>query len=294
MLVANMQVAEKFFFLDLPFIYRIHEKPDEERLRELNEILYSYGKKIKGIKNVHPKTLSDILNSIEDEEEKQIVSNYMLRCLKLARYSDECLGHFGLAAKYYCHFTSPIRRYPDLFIHRVISDYIDSGYYLNDEKITNYKAKAHKYSNISSDMEKEATQIERDFDNLYKVIYMQRFIDKKFDGVVSSITSFGMFVRLSNTVEGLIPFDNIKDNDYYIFDEQKRILVGKNTGNTFRVGDKLRVKLVKCDIKTKQIDFEFVDRGKKYNGKQGKSDKKQSKSKEKSTEKKSKKENNTK
>ena len=271
MLVANMQVAEKFFYLDLPFIYRIHEKPDDERLRELNEVLYNYGKKIKGIKNIHPKTLADIINSITDEEEKQVVSNYMLRCLKLARYSEECIGHFGLAAKYYCHFTSPIRRYPDLFIHRVISDYIDNGYVLSDEKIEKYKIQAQKYAKISSEMEKEATQVERDFDDLYKAIYMERFIDKDFSCVVSSITSFGMFVKLANTVEGLIPFSNINDNDYYIFDEKRRILVGKNTGEIFRVGDKLKVKLVRCDIKTKQIDFEFVSREVKNERKQEKS-----------------------
>ncbi len=282
MLVANMQVAEKFFYLDLPFIYRIHEKPDDERLRELNEVLYNYGKKIKGIKNIHPKTLADIINSITDEEEKQVVSNYMLRCLKLARYSEECIGHFGLAAKYYCHFTSPIRRYPDLFIHRVISDYIDNGYVLNDEKIEKYKIQAQKYAKISSEMEKEATQTERDFDDLYKAIYMERFIGEEFSCVVSSITSFGMFVKLANTVEGLIPFNNMNDNDYYIFDEKRRILVGKNTGEIFRVGDKLKVKLVRCDIKTKQIDFEFVSREVKNERKQGKNSSKKDGSKAKS------------
>ena len=291
MLVANMQVAEKFFYLDLPFIYRVHEKPDDERLRELNEVLYNYGKKIKGINNIHPKTLADILNSITDEEEKQIVSNYMLRCLKLARYSEDCMGHFGLAAKYYCHFTSPIRRYPDLFIHRVISDYIDSGYVLNNEKIEKYKIQAQKYAKISSEMEKEATQAERDFDDLYKAIYMKNFVGEDFKCIVSSITSFGMFVKLANTVEGLIPFNNMGDNDYYIFDEERRILVGKNIGEIFRVGDKLKVKLVRCDIRTKQIDFEYIGREVKDERKKGKNSSKKGESKGKS---KSPKKNNTK
>lgn len=260
MLVANEQIAEKFFYLELPFIYRIHEKPDEERLRELNEILSGYGKKIKGLKNVHPKALATILCVIDDEQEKQIVSNYMLRTLKLARYSNECEGHFGLAAKYYCHFTSPIRRYPDLFIHRVISDYLDSDCMLTEEKITKYRAQAEKYAKISSDMEKEATKIERDFDDLYVAMYMSRHIGEEYSAIVSSVTSFGMFVKLENTVEGLIPFDNMPNNDYYIFDEERKILVGKHSGEIFKVGDKLKVKLVRSDIKSKQVDFKVIDR----------------------------------
>lgn len=255
MLAANMQIAEKFFYLELPFIYRIHETPDEEKLRDLNEILGKYQKRIKGIKNVHPKALADVLEKIEDEEEKQVVSNYMLRTLKLARYSNECLGHFGLAAKFYCHFTSPIRRYPDLFIHRVISDYIESGYLLSEEKLSKYSKQAIKYAKIASDMEKEATKIERDFDDMYKTIYMKNYIGQSFKAVVSQITSFGMFVKLENTVEGLVPFDNMPHNDYYIYDEARKILVGKNTGKIFRVGDRLNVKLVRADVKSKQIDF---------------------------------------
>ena len=192
----------------------------------------------------------------------------MLRTLKLARYSEECLGHFGLAAKFYCHFTSPIRRYPDLFIHRVISDYIESGYLLSDEKINKYTKQAVKYAKIASEMEKQATKIERDFDDLYETIYMKNYIGQTFDAVVSQITSFGMFVKLENTVEGLVPFDNMPHNDYYIFDETRKILVGKNTSETFRVGDKLKVKLVRADVKTKQIDFRVEESNKEAeNGK---------------------------
>lgn len=268
MLAANMQIAEKFYYLELPFIYRIHETPDEEKLRDLNEILGKYHKRVKGIKNVHPKALADILDGIQDEEEKQVVSNYMLRTLKLARYSEECLGHFGLAAKFYCHFTSPIRRYPDLFIHRVISDYIESGYLLSDEKINKYTNQAVKYAKIASEMEKQATKIERDFDDLYETIYMKNYIGQTFDAIVSQITSFGMFVKLENTVEGLVPFDNMPHNDYYIFDETRKILVGKSTSETFRVGDKLKVKLVRADVKTKQIDFKVEESNKEAkNGK---------------------------
>lgn len=258
MLAANMQIAEKFFYLDIPFIYRVHEKPDEEKLRDFNEILSSYKLKLKGIKNIHPKALASIIDNIDDEEEKRIVSSYMLRTLKLAKYSEECLGHFGLAAKYYCHFTSPIRRYPDLFIHRVISDYIESGYTLSDKKISKYSTQAIEYAKSSSQTEKQATIIERDFDDLYKCIYMNKFIGDEFDVVISNVTSFGVFVRLENTVEGLITFDNINDMDYYIYDEKKHRLIGKNTSRVFKIGDKLRVKLIKSDIKLKEIDFMMI------------------------------------
>lgn len=258
MLAANMQIAEKFYFLDLPFIYRIHEKPDEEKLRDLNEVLNAYNLHIKAVKNIHPKTLSNILDKVEDEEEKKIVSSYMLRTLKLAKYSEECLGHFGLAAKYYCHFTSPIRRYPDLFIHRVISDYIDSGYMLDDKKISKYSSDAIEYSKSSSSSEKQATTIERDFDDLYKCIYMNNYIGEEFDAVISNVTSFGIFVRLENTVEGLISFDNINDLDYYIYDEKKHRLIGERSSKIFKIGDKLKVKLVRSDVALREIDFMIV------------------------------------
>ena len=258
MLAANMTVAKTFYFLNLPFIYRIHEKPDEEKLRELNEVLANYKKRIKGIKNVKPKVLSKILDEFDNEEEKQIVSTYMLRILKLAKYSEECQGHFGLAAKYYCHFTSPIRRYPDLFIHRVISDYIAANYNLSDELMSKYLVQARKYAITSSEAEKQATNIERDFDELYKVIYMKNYIDKEFEAVVSSVTSFGMFVKLENTVEGLIPFSNMPNDDYYEYDENRKILFGKRNGKIFKIGDKVKVKLVRCDVREKQIDFLLV------------------------------------
>lgn len=258
MLAANMTVAKTFYFLNLPFIYRIHEKPDEEKLRELNEVLANYKKRIKGIKNVKPKVLSKILDEFDNEEEKQIVSTYMLRTLKLAKYSEECQGHFGLAAKYYCHFTSPIRRYPDLFIHRVISDYIAANYNLSDELMSKYLVQARKYAITSSEAEKQATNIERDFDELYKVIYMKNYIDKEFEAVVSSVTYFGMFVKLENTVEGLIPFSNMPNDDYYEYDENRKILFGKRNGKIFKIGDKVKVKLVRCDVREKQIDFLLV------------------------------------
>jgi len=258
MLAANMQIAERFYFLELPFIYRIHEKPDEEDLRDLNEVLNLYNMRIKGIKNIHPKEIALVLDKVGDKEEKEIVSGYVLRTLKLAKYSNECLGHFGLSAKYYCHFTSPIRRYPDLFIHRIISDYIESKCNLNKRKIAKYEKEAAKYSKSSSEAEKNATTIERDFDSLYECIYMSQFIGKEFDAVISNITSFGIFVRLDNTVEGLVHLYDICDNDYYVYDGKRRTLIGQRTSKTFKIGDKIKVKLVRVDTKLKEIDFEIV------------------------------------
>ena len=255
MLAANMEIAKTFFFMDAPFIYRIHEKPDEERLRDLNTILSNYKIRIKGVKNVKPKTLADILLKFENEDDKEIISNFMLRSLKLAKYSENCEGHFGLAAKFYCHFTSPIRRYPDLFIHRVISDYIDNNYILDESKISRYKIQAAKYAITSSEAEKNATAIERDFDVLYETLYMKKFVGEEFEAKISSITSFGMFVKLENSIEVMVPFALMPGNDYYDYDENKKILVGIKTGKIYKIGDKVKVVLEKSDLKLKQIDF---------------------------------------
>lgn len=257
MLITNMVIAEKYFFLQLPFIYRIHEKPDEEKLRDLNLILSNYKLKIKGIKDVHPKAISDILNNIDSQDVKDIISTYVLRAMKLAKYSNECLGHFGLNAKYYCHFTSPIRRYPDLFIHRIISKSMENNYLFSNKDLNKYENEAEQYSKTSSEMEKNATKIERDFDDLYSVLYMQNFIGEEFDAKISSVTSFGVFIKLENTVEGFVSFSDMS-GDYYIYDEKTRMIVGKNTSKQIKIGDKVKVRLIKADILTKQIDFEMI------------------------------------
>lgn len=258
MLITNMVVAERFNLLQIPFIYRIHELPDEEKLRELNELLGVYGKRIKNVKKIHPKAISNILEEFENTENYEIISTSLLRSLKLARYSEECIGHFGLSAKYYCHFTSPIRRYPDLFIHRVISECIENNYVLPDNLISVFSKQAEKYSVSSTDTEKEATKIERDFVDLYKAIYMKKYVGEIYNAKVSSVTQFGMFVELPNTVEGLVPFDNMPKNDYYDYDESKKILIGRNSGQIFRLGDKVKVKLTRVDIRSRQIDFKVI------------------------------------
>ena len=181
----------------------------------------------------------------------------MLRSLKLAKYSEECLGHFGLNAKYYCHFTSPIRRYPDLFIHRIISKAIDNNYSFTENELIRYEKQAEKYAKSSSEMEKNATKIERDFDTLYSCIYMKQFIGNEFSAKISSVTSFGLFVRLDNTIEGFVGFESIP-GDYYIYNESTKTIVGKRTSKQYKIGDEITVRLIKSDVLTKQIDFEMI------------------------------------
>ncbi|MBR1883904.1 MAG: ribonuclease R [Clostridia bacterium] len=254
MLVTNEVVAEEFCNYSAPFIYRVHERPDEERLKDLNNILSMYNKRIKSLKKVSPRNISEILSNFETEEEKEVISNVTLRTLKLAKYDSSCLGHFGLAFKYYCHFTSPIRRYPDLFIHRVISDYLANNYYLSDKKYDNYKKQSISYSIISSEREKEATKIERDFDDLYKAMFMKGKEGQEFEGIISSVTSFGFFVKLKNTVEGLVHISDLRG--YYVFDEKRYILT--NGANSYKIGDKVKVVVEIVDIKSKRIDFSLI------------------------------------
>ena len=254
MLVTNKVVAEEFNNLSLPFIYRVHEKPDEDKLRDLNGVLSLYNKRIKSVKSIVPKVIADLLTNFKSEEEKEVISSLTLRTLKLARYDSNCLGHFGLSFKYYCHFTSPIRRYPDLFIHRVISEYLENGYY-NKKKYDKFEKQAISYSLIASEMEKEATKIEREFDDLYVAMFMEDKIGNEYEGIISSVTSFGLFVKLKNTVEGLVHISNLKG--YYVFDEKNYSLKAKS-GKMYKIGDKLKVKVDRVDVRLKQVDFKII------------------------------------
>ena len=257
MLAANKIIAETFFHMEVPFIYRIHEEPDIERLRDLNEVLVNMGTSIKGINKIHPKALAEVMNEVdqdEDDKKKMVVSSLILRSLKIAKYSEQCLGHFGLAFKYYCHFTSPIRRYPDLFIHRVVSEYIENNYILEDNKLTKLYKQAKEYSYSSSEREKIATEIEREFDDLYKAKYMKKHLGDEYEGIVCGITKFGMYVKLQNTVEGLVTLASLED-DYYIHDEKNMRLIGERTNKVYDIGKKVRVQVVRADDKMKQIDF---------------------------------------
>ena len=259
MLTANETVAEKFFWLEAPFIYRVHEEPDMEKVTELNKFLFNFGYKVKCSKEtVHPTAFEEVLRKIKGTKEERIVSNLILRTLKVARYEAENLGHFGIASKYYCHFTSPIRRYPDLFIHRIISKYIEENYQLSDDEIEKYRGQAEKYAKQSSDREKIAQKVERDSVDLKMAEYLQDKIGNEYDGIISSITSFGVFVELENTVEGLVRFAELGD-DYFIYDEDRKTLLGERTKILYKIGDKMRIRVIRADKVSRQIDFEKID-----------------------------------
>lgn len=258
MLTANETVAEKFFWLDAPFIYRVHEKPDIEKVQELNRFLWNFGLNIKANKdNIYPKEFSKVLEEIKGKEEEKVISTLILRTLKVARYEAENQGHFGIASKYYCHFTSPIRRYPDLFIHRIISKYLEYNYVVDDEFIEKYKEEAENRANQSSEREKIATLVEREAEDIKKAEYMESRIGEEYEGIVSSITPFGMFVELPNTVEGLIRFENL-GNEYFIYDEEKKRLIGEHSNTVYKIGDKVNIRVISANKLLRQVDFEII------------------------------------
>ena len=261
MLTANETVAEKFYWLQAPFIYRVHEVPDIDKVNELNKFLFNLGYKIRGVKkddedSIHPKAFAQVLDEVKGKPEEKVVSNLILRTLKVAKYESENRGHFGIASKCYCHFTSPIRRYPDLFIHRVISSYLKHDYNINDELRKKYEIEAIKYAESSSEREKVAQKVERDAEKIKKAEYMESKIGEVFDGVVSSITAFGMFVELDNTVEGLIRFEYM-GNEYFIYDDERKTLTGENSKTVYRVGEEVRIEVIDADKITRNIDFKL-------------------------------------
>ena len=258
MLSANETIAEKFYWLQAPFIYRVHEKPDIEKIQELNKFLINFGLKIKANKdNIYPKEFAKILEETKGKEEEKVVSNLVLRTLKLARYEAENKGHFGIASKYYCHFTSPIRRYPDLFIHRVISKYLEENYDVKENWIEEHQKQAEDRAKQSSEREKIATKVEREAEDLKKAEYMESRIGEEYEGIVSSITSFGMFVELENTIEGLIRFDDLGD-EYFIYDEDRKQLIGEHSNKVYKIGDKVKIRVKKASKILRQIDFEVI------------------------------------
>ena len=266
MILANEVVAETFNKKELPFIYRIHEKPEVDRIEKLNTMLKNLGypeidlnvctKKGKVNGNNLALQLKNVMNLAKGNENEKLVSLLVLRTMQLAKYSNENIGHFGLASEYYCHFTSPIRRYPDLFIHRVISSYLANE--LDSKMISKYKKQAIKYAETSSEMEQEEEEAERDLHEIKKCEFMQKHVGEIYDGSISGVTSFGIFVELENTVEGLIRLENMKD-DYYVYDENCMRLIGKRTNKIFKLGDKVKVKVVSANKLLRRIDFELID-----------------------------------
>lgn len=259
MLSANETIAEKFYWLEAPFIYRVHEDPDIEKVKELNKFLYNFGLKIRIVnEKIYPKEVSKILEEIKGKEEEKVVSTLILRTLKIARYEAENKGHFGIASKYYCHFTSPIRRYPDLFIHRIISKYLEENYVVSDKFIEDFKQKAIDRARMSSEREKVATKAERDSEDMKKAEFMQDKIGQEYEGIVSSVTQFGIFVELENTVEGLIRFENL-GNEYFIYDEDRKRLIGEKSNKVYKIGDKVKIRVISANKLLRQIDFEIVE-----------------------------------
>ncbi|SOC40245.1 ribonuclease R [Ureibacillus acetophenoni] len=265
MLAANETVAEHFHWMDVPFIYRIHEDPKPEKLNRFFEFVTNFGLVVKGTGNsVHPKALQEIIKAIEGLPEEPVISTMLLRSLQQAKYYPESIGHFGLSTEYYTHFTSPIRRYPDLIVHRLIRTYLING---DVSKETRFKwAEAmDEIADHTSDRERRAVDAERDTDALKKAQYMSGKIGEEFEGMVSSITNFGMFVELPNTVEGLVHISNMTD-DYYHFDDRQMIMVGEHTGRQFRIGDEVQVRVTNVIIEESSIDFEVVGMLKSHAG----------------------------
>lgn len=262
MLAANETVAEHFYWLNVPFLYRVHEEPDRERMQEFAAFVYNFGYSIKGIGNhVHPRALQELLEQVNGKPEERVISTIMLRSLRQARYAAEALGHYGLAAKFYSHFTSPIRRYPDLQIHRIIREVLANGGH-STAQLERLREKMPEIALHTSERERVAVEAERETDDMKKVEYMQQHIGEEFDGIISGVTSFGLFVELENTVEGMVHVSYLED-DYYHYDEKHYALIGERTGRTFRIGDPVRVKVSAANKQERTIDFFLLEGGSK-------------------------------
>lgn len=257
MLVANETVAEHFHWMNVPFIYRIHEEPNAEKLQKFLEFVTTFGYVVKGTAgNIHPRALQSILDAVRDRPEETVISTVMLRSMKQAKYDPQSLGHFGLSTEFYTHFTSPIRRYPDLIVHRLIRTYLINGK-VNEATQEKWAERLPDIAEHTSTMERRAVDAERETDDLKKAEYMLDKIGEEFDGMISSVTNFGMFVELPNTIEGLVHVSFMTD-DYYRFDEQHFAMIGERTGNVFRIGDEITVKVVDVNKDERNIDFEIV------------------------------------
>ena len=256
MLVCNETIAEDYFWQEKPFVYRSHEDPDPEKILALTEFINNFGYHMKGnTTKVHPKDMQKIMEEIEDKPEESIISHLLLRSMKQARYTAECNGHFGLAARYYCHFTSPIRRYPDLQIHRIIK--ANLHHELKGKKEAKLNERMPEVAKQCSLRERRAEEAERETIKLKKVEFMEQFIGKMFEGAITGTTSWGCYVELPNTVEGLVHVNEMAD-DYYIYDEPGHRFIGERTKQIYRLGDKVFVQVLKTDAMTRTIDFRFV------------------------------------
>lgn len=257
MLAANETVAEHFHWMNLPFIYRIHEDPKEEKLQRFFDFITNFGLVVKGSGNeIHPRALQEIIDDVAGRPEEMVVSTMMLRSMQQAKYDDNSLGHFGLATEFYTHFTSPIRRYPDLIVHRLIRTYLINKK-VDQKTQQKWSDRLPEIAAHTSGRERRAVDAERETDELKKAEYMLDKIGEEFDGVISSVTNFGMFVELPNTIEGLVHVSYMTD-DYYRFDDRHMAMIGERTANVFRIGDEITVRVVNVNKDERAIDFEIV------------------------------------
>lgn len=255
MLAANETVAEHFYKQHFPFIYRIHEQPKEEKMQRFFDFASALGIVVQGTKgSITPKDLQKVIEHVEDRPESAVINTMLLRSMQQARYSEDNFGHYGLAAEYYTHFTSPIRRYPDLIVHRLIRSY---GQDASDTNKTYWEGELPEIADHSSKMERRAVEAEREVDSMKKAEFMMDKVGEEFDGIISSVVKFGLFIELPNTVEGLIHINELKQ-DYFHFIENHLALVGERTGLTFKIGQKVRVKVTKADPDERAVDFELV------------------------------------
>ncbi len=273
MLAANETVAQHFHWLELPFLYRVHDVPDPENIEKLSAFIRNYGYSMKltgkrgsrtGGEEVHPREIQKLLARVAGTPEEPMISRLALRSMKQARYSVNCTGHFGLACRYYCHFTSPIRRYPDLQIHRIIKEQLRGR--MKGERPDHYRELLPEVAKRTSDLERRADEAERETDKLKKVEYMEGHLGEEYDGVISGVTRWGIYVELPNTVEGLVHVTKLPGYDRYVFREESGEMVGTATGRVFRLGMPVRVKAVSCDRVVRTIDFDLVEEDEERGG----------------------------
>lgn len=253
MLIANETVAQHFFWLELPFVYRTHDRPDPEKIMKLSAFIHNFGYYVKLTgEEIHPKELQKLLDKIADTEEETLISRLTLRSMKRASYTVECTGHFGLACQYYCHFTSPIRRYPDLQIHRIIKDQLRGR--LREERLAHYTERLPEVAKHSSKAERRAEEAERETDKMKKAEYMEDHVGERYEGVISGITQWGIYVELPNTVEGLVHVSTLA-GDFFYYNEETYEMVGRDTGKTYKLGQRITVQVKGADRLAGVVDF---------------------------------------
>ncbi len=257
MLVCNETIAEDYYWQSIPFVFRNHDQPDEEKIEGLKKLISAFGYRIKGKGEIHPMEIQKLIEKVKDTPQEHIISRMVLRSMKQAKYQAENIGHFGLAAKFYCHFTSPIRRYPDLQIHRIIKEVIEGK--LTENRIKHYDSMLSEVAYHCSTTERTSDDAERETDRLKMAQYMQEHIGEEYNGLISGVTGWGIYVELENTVEGMVPLNEIED-DFYEYEEESLRVVGRRTGKVYMLGDEVRVRVIRTDIQARTIDFMFVEK----------------------------------